>query len=171
MIREFKKEYRWLSNFAPCEIPFNGMLFASVEHAYMSAKSNELEWKNFCADSNNSPGTVKKKSKEIVLREDWESVKVEVMRQLLKMKFSQEPYRKLLLDTGDLYIQEGNWWGDTFWGVDLKTNTGENNLGLLIMAIRDELKEEESSKKLPRIMVERVVGFVRRLLRLEKRLP
>lgn len=166
MIREFKKEYRWLSNFAPCEIYFNGMRFASVEHAYMSAKSNDLEWKNFCADSNNSAGTVKKKSKEIQLREDWESVKMEVMRQLLEMKFSQAPHKKLLLNTGTLFIQEGNWWGDTFWGVDLKTNTGENNLGVLIMAIRDELVEEESRKKLPRVMVERVVGFFRGLLRL-----
>ncbi len=166
MIREFKKEHKWLSNFAPCEIHFNGMLFASVEHAYMSAKSNDLEWKKFCADSNNSAGTVKKKSKEIVLREDWESVKVEVMCQLLEVKFSQEPYRGLLLETGDSFIQEGNWWGDTFWGVDLKTNTGENTLGLLIMAIREELEEEESRKNLPQIMVKRVISFFRRLLRL-----
>lgn len=166
MIREFKGEYRWLSNFASCKIHFDGRLFASVEHAYMSAKSKDLAWKKFCADSNNSPGTVKKKSKEIVLREDWPSMKVEVMRELLEKKFSQRPYRSLLLKTGDLYIQEGNWWGDSFWGVDFKTNTGENNLGLLIMAVREELVKEESRKNLPQIMVKRVISFFRRLLRL-----
>jgi ribA/ribD-fused uncharacterized protein len=165
MIREFKGEYRWLSNFAPCKIRFDGRLFASVEHAYMSAKSNDIAWKEFCADSNNTAGKVKKKSKEIVLREDWQSVKVEVMRQLLEMKFSQRPYRKLLLNTGDLFIQEGNWWGDSFWGVDFKTNTGENNLGILIMAIREELVREELGKSRLRKMAERLMGFFEDVLR------
>jgi predicted NAD-dependent protein-ADP-ribosyltransferase YbiA (DUF1768 family) len=55
------------------------------------------------------------------------------------LKFSQEPYRTLLLNTGNILIQEGNRWGDTFWGVDLNTNVGENKLGLLIMQIREQL--------------------------------
>jgi ribA/ribD-fused uncharacterized protein len=138
-IKEFQDGYEWLSNFAPCEINFNGRCFASVEHAYMSAKSNDLEWKTFCSDANNSPGKVKRKSKKILLREDWESIKVEIMYQLLELKFSQEPYRTLLLNTGNILIQEGNRWGDTFWGVDLNTNVGENKLGLLIMQIREQL--------------------------------
>lgn len=163
MIKEFRGEYKWLSNFATCEIDFNGTSFASVEHAYMSAKSNDLEWKSFCADANNSAGKVKKKSKKIVLREDWDLIKVETMHQLLKLKFSKEPYKTLLLDTGNRFIQEGNWWGDTFWGVDLNTNTGENNLGILIMAVRDTLLKEESSKKSHRIIPEITVAFFRQL--------
>ena len=52
----------------------------------------------------------------------------------------KNPYRTLLLETGNEYIQEGNWWNDTFWGFCLKTNTGENKLGKLIMKIRNELR-------------------------------
>ncbi|MCR9066815.1 MAG: NADAR family protein [Cytophagales bacterium] len=166
MIKEFKNEYWWLSNFSPCEIQFNGMLFSSVEHAYMSAKSDDLDWKKFCSDSNNSPGKVKRKSKNIVLKDDWESTKIEVMRKLLKIKFSQNPYKQLLLNTENQVIQEGNRWGDTFWGVDLKTNVGDNNLGLLIMEIREELKEEKPKEKLHRTMCKSAIASIRRLLRL-----
>jgi predicted NAD-dependent protein-ADP-ribosyltransferase YbiA (DUF1768 family) len=32
---------------------------------------------------------------------------------------------------------EGNWWGDTYWGVC--NGVGENHLGKLLMKIRDYL--------------------------------
>ncbi len=37
-------------------------------------------------------------------------------------------------------LQEGNRWGDTFWGVDLRTGKGENKLGKILMRVRKELK-------------------------------
>ena len=80
----------------------------------------------------------------MVLRSDWELIKVSVMRELLVQKFFQSPYQNLLINTGDEYIQEGNRWGDTFWGVCLKTNTGSNNLGILLMEIRNDLLLEKS---------------------------
>lgn len=52
MIREFQGEYRWLSNFAPVLIKLDG-IYPSVEHAYMSAKSDDMKWKLFCQDRNN----------------------------------------------------------------------------------------------------------------------
>lgn len=70
------------------------------------------------------------------------------MRELLVLKFSQNPFKQLLLNTGNLYIQEGNKWGDTFWGVDLRTNVGENNLGKLIMSVQEDLKREAAPKKI-----------------------
>ncbi len=166
MIKEFQNEYRWLSNFVPVEINFKGRSFSSVEHGYMSEKSNDLEWKEFCSDPSNHPVKVKRKSKKIVLRDDWDFIKVEVMRELLVLKFSQNPFKELLLNTGNLYIQEGNKWGDTFWGVDLKTNVGENNLGKLIMSIREDLKREASNKKPYKRLLNRITGFISRLLRL-----
>ncbi len=168
MIREFRDEYRWLSNFVPCKIKYNGRSFSSVEHGYMSAKSDDPEWKNFCSDPNNHPGKVKRKSRKIVLRDDWESIKVEVMRELLVMKFSQKPFKELLLKTGNQFIQEGNRWGDTFWGIDLKTNTGENNLGKLIMSIREDLQEEKAKAKAHFFLriIETITGPIQHLLRL-----
>ena len=44
--------------------------------------------------------------------------------------------------TGNLVLEEGNGWHDTFWGVDLKTGEGENHLGRILMQVREELREE-----------------------------
>ncbi|HMQ46994.1 MAG TPA: NADAR family protein [Saprospiraceae bacterium] len=144
MIRRFDKDYKWLSNFAPCTIVLHGITYPSVEHAYMSAKSNDVRWYLKCADDSIKPGTIKKLSRGILLVSNWDSIKIEVMRGCLNQKFRQEPYRTLLLETGNVFIQEGNFWGDTFWGVDLNTNTGENHLGKLIMEIREQLQNNES---------------------------
>jgi predicted NAD-dependent protein-ADP-ribosyltransferase YbiA (DUF1768 family) len=67
------------------------------------------------------------------------------MRECLHQKFNQEPYRTLLLETGDDYIQEGNYWGDTFWGMDLNAMTGDNRLGKMIMEIREQLRLEKEA--------------------------
>lgn len=137
-------EYRWLSNFYPCVIEIDGSEFKSVEHAYMAAKSSDPIWKNFCLTEEN-PGIVKRMSKEIQLREDWSDVKVEVMRRCLQKKFTQEPFRSMLLATGTEYIQEGNYWHDTFWGVDITVDPpeGKNVLGTLIMEIRANLISDD----------------------------
>ena len=141
MIIEFKNEFRWLSNFVEVEIEYEGKRYKSVEHAYQSAKSMDREWKKFCA-SDVSPGKVKRASRRIEIRDDWEAIKKSVMKNLLIKKFSDERYRSLLLTTGDTYIIEGNTWGDTFWGVDLYSGEGENILGLMIMEIRSSMKVE-----------------------------
>jgi len=134
------EDNRWLSNMSLVDIELRGVVYASVEHAYQSEKSKDQAWKYFCFDSSNSPAVVKKKSKEIILREDWDEVKLKVMEYCLRKKFEQKPFLTKLLLTGSENIQEGNYWGDIFWGVDLKAipNYGENHLGRLIMKIRDE---------------------------------
>jgi len=135
MISEFQNEYRWLSNFAPVKIVLDEIEYPSVEQAYMSAKSDDAAWKEFCATSNTEPKEVKKMSVLITIKPDWELMKLQVMKSCLVQKFNTEPYRTKLLLTGDEYIQEGNRWGDIYWGVCLNTNMGENTLGKLIMEI------------------------------------
>lgn len=135
MITRFKDEYRWLSNFAEVSVEWEGSVYSSVENAYQAAKSMDESWRVYCA-TENRPGKVKKASRRISVREDWEEVKIGVMKALLEQKFSKEPYMSLLIETGNTYIIEGNNWGDTFWGVDLTTGEGYNVLGNLIMDIR-----------------------------------
>jgi len=143
MIKQFQGEYRWLSNFVPCNVVLDGIAYQSVEHAYQSAKSELAEWKKFCASPDTYSAYVKKASRKIKPVDNWDTVKVEVMTDLLLQKFSQEPYKQKLLDTGDLHIQEGNTWGDTFWGVDLRTGKGQNILGKMIMEIRSKLTKKD----------------------------
>lgn len=137
-ILQFSDNYRWLSNFALVPITQGGIEYRTVEHAYMSRKCTDPRWKEFCKVTT-SPAIVKKASRRIPLVTNWEYIKVGVMANCLEQKFAQEPYRTLLIETGDSHIQEGNTWGDTFWGVDIRTGKGDNMLGHLIMGIRANL--------------------------------
>jgi ribA/ribD-fused uncharacterized protein len=141
MITQFIDEYRWLSNFQSVQIKYDGRTYPSVEHAYVSAKSNDDGWKQLCTSSKYRAGDLKKVSKDIELREDWEDVKVFIMYDLLKLKFVQEPFKTKLLNTGDMELIEGNYWGDTFYGVDMNKDEGQNILGRLIMKIRKEIRD------------------------------
>jgi predicted NAD-dependent protein-ADP-ribosyltransferase YbiA (DUF1768 family) len=57
------------------------------------------------------------------------------MEQLLRQKFAG-PRAFLLAATSPAELIEGNTWHDTFWGVC--DGIGENNLGRLLMKIRDD---------------------------------
>ena len=139
-IKEFQGEYRWLSNFYDCDIIINDIKYKSVEHAYQSMKTADINWKMVCSDFNNSAGKIKKYSKNIKVDSDWKNKNVDIMYSLLVQKYNKEPFYSLLLNTGDSIIQEGNTWNDTFFGIDLKTGIGKNVLGILIMKIRNNFK-------------------------------
>jgi hypothetical protein len=139
MIKEFKGEYRWLSNFALSKIIIKGIEYITVEHAYQAAKNNSPEWKELCRTIE-KPREVRDAGQEVEVIPDWESKKLGIMRFCIEQKFDQEPYKTLLLETGDQELQEGNNWHDTFWGVDLNSGVGQNNLGKLIMEKRKTLR-------------------------------
>jgi len=141
MIKGFKnKKFEWLSNFYPVEI--DG--FASVEHFYQSFKSSDSEWKAFCKTSHNTARQVKQRGRQIRIRHDWEVIKLKVMKTAIRLKFSQDPFKTLLLNTESEYIREDNTWGDTFWGFNPITGVGDNHLGKLIMQYRDLLRIKDS---------------------------
>lgn len=73
------------------------------------------------------------------LRPDWEEVKNKVMLQAFRMKFSQNPeIAKELLATGDAILIEHTR-NDDYW-ADGGDGSGKNKLGLLLMQVREELK-------------------------------
>ena len=136
-ILEFQGEHRWLSNFWPCRVVLDGLVFTSVEAAYVAAKTIDIPTR-LKIQSLQKPGDCKREGRKLILREDWESVKIITMENLLRQKFTKGSYlaNKLVL-TGESLIVEGNSWGDTFWGVC--KGKGENNLGKILMQIRSEL--------------------------------
>lgn len=146
MIDDFHtKGNDFLSNFYPCVIQYGRFTFQSSECAYMSAKREDVEWKEFC--ESNPPAVVKKKSRTIKLRADWDRIKIQVMFDVLRLKFAIPELRDKLLATGDQQLIEGNTWGDTFYGVDVRTGIGRNFLGRILMKIREEIKEESTNGK------------------------
>ena len=137
MIDSFTGENRFLSNFWPAEVELDGMIFPTVEHAYVAAKTLDMEERRKI-QAVATPGQVKRLGRKLVLRPDWEDVKLFVMEDLVRQKFQHADLRQLLLATGDQELVEGNTWGDTFWGVCF--DVGLNHLGLILMEVRDECK-------------------------------
>lgn len=140
MIDQFKGEYRFLSNFYPAVVDFEGIAFPSVEHAYVAAKTLDRDIRANIA----RVGTAREAKtigRMLKLRPDWCDVRLPIMEDLVRQKFTKWPWLgEALLATGDRHLVEGNWWRDTFWGVDLKTRKGENHLGKILMKIRSELQ-------------------------------
>jgi len=135
-IREFKDQFKWLSNFYPSKVVFENELYRSVEHAFQAAKTNSEEERK-AIRYEQSPGKAKRMGRHVTLRPDWNDIKVDVMRRLVKQKFAcSSNLRAKLLATEERELQEGNTWGDTFWGIDLRTGMGENHLGKILMEIR-----------------------------------
>lgn len=62
------------------------------------------------------------------------------MKNLLQIKFSEDPYKTKLICTYPQSLVEGNTWNDTYWGVC--NGIGDNNLGKLLMQVRDQLQEQ-----------------------------
>jgi len=138
-ITSFKGPWAALSNFALCSVWYDGHTYNSVEHACQAAKFLDEEKRRGIRHLP-TPNQAKKAGKGLGIRADWNKVKVSVMRELLQAKFCQEPFRSILLSTGDRELIEGNWWGDRFWG-QCPVGTGENWLGRLLMEQRDKLRE------------------------------
>ena len=138
MIDSFKEEHRWLSNFWYCRVELDGITYSSVEAAYVAAKTlNTAEREH--VRSLKTPAEAKSYGRGLELREDWEDVKIEIMLNLLRQKFSAQnsALRQKLIDTSHQELIEGNTWGDMFWGQCY--GVGQNNLGKLLMQVRDEL--------------------------------
>ena len=137
MISSFKKEpYTFLSNFYPSVIMYDGEYYPTVEHAYQAAKTtNNAVRENIRMVK--APGRAKRIGNTIVIRAGWNVLKLEVMEYLLRQKFMDKDLQAKLLATGDEELVEGNWWGDTYWGIC--KGVGENHLGRLLMKIRSEV--------------------------------
>lgn len=136
-IGEFRGPYRFLSNFYGATIKYKGMLYPTSEHAYQAAKTVSERHKETIRTAH-TPGIAKRLGREVPIRSDWEDVKVQIMADILEVKFSNPRLRKLLMNTGTVNLVEGNNWGDTFWGVS--KGKGYNVLGKLLMEIRSEIR-------------------------------
>lgn len=133
-------EYFFLSNFAPCQITHNNIIFATSEHFYQASKTVDKEEQRSIILAS-TPQETKKLGKKVTLRPDWETVKINVMKYIIFLKFTQNiKINKKLLATNDAMLIEGNYWHDNFWGnctCDLCQNIlGQNKLGRLLMFTR-----------------------------------
>lgn len=137
LIDAFEAEHFFLSNFYPSPISYEGKEFSTVEHIYQAHKAtNELDFERIRRTS--TPAQAKRLGRKIKIRDDWELVKLPLMSVFVTLKFDQNPDLLLLLrSTGSAELIEGNWWGDTYWGIC--NGKGENFLGKILMNVRSGL--------------------------------
>lgn len=153
MINSFSGRYAFLSNFYPCVIEHQGLKYSSVETFYVAMKADTDQYINGkyytsgdfreMISKLDNPGLAKKIGRQVKLRKDWDSKKLEFMNWAVREKFKDESLKELLLLTGEQELVEGNWWGDTFWGVC--NGKGQNNLGKILMSVRDEIRGTQKS--------------------------
>jgi len=147
-ITQFTGEYGWLSNFhhTPLPVVYDGAAYPTSEHCYQAAKTLDRGRRAAIA-ALVSAAEAKRAGAALTLRPGWEDMKVEVMSDILQVKFEQVSLRTKLIATGDRELVEGCWWPDVFWGVymgrsraDIAHGEGQNMLGLLLMAVRESVR-------------------------------
>jgi ribA/ribD-fused uncharacterized protein len=140
IIDRFTKEtgYDFLSNFYKSTVRFEGALYPTVEHAYQAAKSLDSSVRELIRKSPD-PMWAKKLGQGVQKRADWDDVKIDIMRTLVREKFENPFLRPLLLSTGEKSLVLGNKWNDTFWGIC--RGVGENWLGKILMDERRRIRE------------------------------
>jgi hypothetical protein len=142
IIDRFSGDFGFLSNFYPSTIYVDGERYPTVEHAFQAMKTMDPTSRRLIRLAK-TPGIAKKMGRCVGLRPDWESVKYPMMLDFVRKKFDNPFLRPMLLATADATLIEGNTWNDRVWGVC--DGVGQNNLGKILMQVRDELLTQEDS--------------------------
>ncbi|WP_367299169.1 NADAR family protein [Hafnia alvei] len=132
--------YGYLSNFAPYGFALGDVFWPTVEHYFQAAKFLDQTVKLSILQTQ-SPMEAAKigRDRRNKLRDDWESIKDDVMRAAVFNKFSQnKEIGQLLLATNDAHLVEHTS-NDAYW-ADGGDGSGKNMLGLILMETRELLK-------------------------------
>jgi ribA/ribD-fused uncharacterized protein len=127
-------------NFYECHdsMTYNGITARNSEALYQGSKFTDPELKQ---KFNNLKGIqafflARKMTKYV--RPDWNQIKRNIMKEILEIKFSDPVYAFALIVTADRYLVEhcpvkgrDNYWSDN------KDGSGQNELGKILMEIRD----------------------------------
>jgi len=137
VIDNFSGADRFLNKIWVEEFTWRDRPCPSVEHAFQAEKAKSSEQWEWVMRAK-TPAEAKKRGRSVEMKDNWEKIKDGVMLELIRVKFtSSTTLSSLLLQTGDQKLVEGNWWGDTYWGVC--RGVGENRLGEMLMRVRAEL--------------------------------
>jgi ribA/ribD-fused uncharacterized protein len=136
----YENEFYCLSNFSSFKLKWKDFDYMTSEHAYHSEKfpdNLEIVKQIQQARSAHDAMYIAWNNKD-KYRKDWNEVKIEIMKDVLKAKIEQHPYvKKKLLDSKGKELIEDSW-KDDFWGWGENKN-GQNNLGKIWMEIRNEI--------------------------------
>jgi ribA/ribD-fused uncharacterized protein len=145
--KQDRNEFPFLSNFFGAEVKIDAFTWSTTEHYYQACKleswyDNAENVKAFEGIRNApTPGAAKSKGKRLKIRPDWEDKKEFYMMKALTAKFGQHPnLAKALLHTGKSELNEDSP-RDSYWGAG--DGDGKNRLGVLLMQVREALKNRQ----------------------------
>ena len=137
-ITSFTGRWEALANWFGAPVGRQGVLYPSVEHAFQAAKAAADPEAAESIRKAKSPKEAHELGAKVALPRDWERRKLGLMQALLRDKFRRDPaLRDRLVRTERKNLIAGNDWGEGFWGVS--AGRGDNQLGKLLMALRDEI--------------------------------
>ncbi len=139
----YEQDFYVLSNFSAFSLFWKGILFPTSEATYHWEKFPDNGWLQAQIATAPSAHAAFKLAEDNAAkrRQDWDDVKINIMRDILREKAHQHEYvRRKLLATGDRELVEDSW-RDDFWGWG-PNKDGKNVLGRLWMEIRAELDEQ-----------------------------
>ena len=123
-------------------ITVDGIEYLAVENFFQAHKTSNRNLKIYISTLN--PFESRKYGKKMVMRDNWDDIKLKIMEFAIDKKFNQPRFRDFLITVNEP-IMEDNWWRDTFWGV--YNNQGENHLGKILERKRDSLLEIYQNKR------------------------
>lgn len=140
VISRFRGPYFFLSNFSPWVTPYRGRQFATSEHAYMAARTDDADAIATIL-ATPDPAQAQLIGRAAPLVHDWEQRRFVVMEEIVTAKFNHHPdlAAQLVATRGSLLV-EGNTWHDQTWGSCTcdghRDIPGDNALGVCLMAVR-----------------------------------
>lgn len=144
--RASEKPYGAFSNLYRRPIKFEGEVFTTSEHAYQAGKPRKPQVREWLLAAP-SPALLAMAAHGLYywdIAPGWSTTKFDRMREVLRAKFTQHAdLQDLLLSTGEARLVESatvdnevnRLWGEV-------NGSGRNMLGVLLMEIREDLRQE-----------------------------
>ena len=136
----YEQEFYVFSNFSAFKLAWKGYDWMTSEHAYHSEKFDDPGIIQSLKEARSAHDALKvAHAHKEAYRTDWDDIKLDVMKDILRAKMEQHPYvKKKLLESGDKELVE-NSWRDSYWGWG-PNKDGKNHLGKLWMKVREEAR-------------------------------
>ena len=149
--RANEKPYGAFSNLSRWTVTFEGVEYPTAEHAYQAGKARKESVRDWILSAP-SPSLVAMAAHGLYYWDivpGWSKNKFHRMKNILMAKYTQHPeLRELLESTGDKRLVESatvdNEVNRTWGKVNGK---GKNMLGVLLMEVREELRQTTDVKK------------------------
>jgi len=164
--RANEKPYGAFSNLFRREIEFEGVMFATAEHAYQAGKARKLAVKEWLMKAP-SPALLAMAAHGLYywdITPGWSTSKFDRMRAVLMAKFTQHPdLAEKLIATGTARLIESatvdnavnRLWGEV-------NGVGQNMLGILLMETREKLIAAKAKKSKAKLKGRTAVAAKRR---------